>query len=120
MVTATLTKYLVTTLAGVDFVVGEIASQRDFEVFLESGVDRSEQKFLISHQNILEDASGRGRILEMMEAREMRLDDLCKANRHPDLFGAEQYVLGKDPELKLKERKKKNERVNHMLAATMV
>lgn len=34
---STLSKYLFTTLAGVDWMIGEVSSQRSFEVFLESG-----------------------------------------------------------------------------------
>jgi hypothetical protein len=86
----TISKYLVTTLAGVDFVTGEIASQRDFEVYLESGLDRGEK-----WGGMFSDNRGRQRILEMLEQRNVRLDDLCKANRNPDLVGADDYITGK-------------------------
>jgi hypothetical protein len=81
LVVTTMGKYLLTNLAGVDFMVHEIAAQRDFEVFLETGVDRTRRGFVNSHKNILSGPDGRFRILSMMKQRTERLDDLCKANR---------------------------------------
>ncbi len=72
-----MTKFWVTTLAGVDFVVGEIASQRDFEIYLETGTDRGETGFM-KYKDAYQ-ADSRQRIKEMMDARNTRLDDLCMA-----------------------------------------
>jgi hypothetical protein len=68
---STFAKYLVTTIAGVDFVVGEITSQRDFEVFLTTGNDRGGHRV---------SALTRSKINFLMKERNERLDDLCKAN----------------------------------------
>ena len=105
IVIGTLAKFWVTTLAGVDFVVGEIASQRDFEVYLESGLDRGERGY-----NELE-GGGRERILELLRARNDRLDDLCKANRNTDLAGADDYIQGKtisQKQMELGDTKQRN------------
>ncbi|GMI36994.1 hypothetical protein TeGR_g15104, partial [Tetraparma gracilis] len=76
----TLWKYLITTLAGVDFVVREIATQRDFEVFLETGEDRTSRGFENSHKGMLGGES-KHRIVHMLKQRTARLDDMCKASR---------------------------------------
>jgi hypothetical protein len=95
LVVNTISKFLVTTLAGVDFVVGEIASQRDFEVYLESGIDRGDKRGGRVFGGGGGKGGARGRVEEMMEQRNARLDDLCKANRDPELIGADDYIVGK-------------------------
>ena len=89
-----LPQFLVTTLAGVDFVVGEIASQRDFEVYLESGIDRGDKGLKTFGLH-----GARERVVQMMEQRNTRLDDMCKANRDPELHGADDYIRGKGVEM---------------------
>ena len=81
LIFTTFGKYLITTIAGVDFMVNEIASQRNFEIYLETGEDRTLRGYMNSHKNILAGPDGRFRILNMMKQRNERLDDLCKANR---------------------------------------
>jgi len=63
LVFSTIAKYLVTTIAGVDFVVGEITSQRDFEVFLQTGQDRGTLRV---------SALTRGKIVFLMKERNER------------------------------------------------
>jgi low affinity Fe/Cu permease len=76
---STIFKWFVTTIAGVDFVVGEIASQRDYEVYLETGTtERGIQGVKASWNMNQED---RLKIKGMMADRNERLDDICKSLR---------------------------------------
>ena len=82
MCVSTMAKLWVTTLSGVDFVVGEISSQRNFEVYLETGNDRGEKGYMSRANMTAGEVMGvRERIKQMMGLRNSRLDDLCKANR---------------------------------------
>ncbi|GMI14344.1 hypothetical protein TrVE_jg11237 [Triparma verrucosa] len=75
LVVTTVGKYLVTTLAGVDFMAHEIAEQREFERFLETGENLGYSK---THGL---QSEGRFRLLNMLKQKNARLDDLCQANR---------------------------------------
>ena len=75
LVVTTVGKYLVTTLAGVDFMAHEIAEQREFERFLETGENLGYSK---THGL---QSEGRFRLLNMLKQKNTRLDDLCQANR---------------------------------------
>jgi len=72
---STASKYLITTLAGVDFMTNEIAEQREFEKFLQTG--NNEGNFNAKGLG----SEGRFRLLHMQSQRDQRLDDLCFANR---------------------------------------
>jgi len=67
-----LSKYLYTTLMGVDFMVHEIAEQRRWESYLETGV----KPFGARRMNLSDDA--REGVKRLMMERQHRLDELAR------------------------------------------
>lgn len=76
---ATMFKWFVTTIAGVDFVVGEIAAQRSYEIYLETGSTERGVAGIKKVWNMGQEE--RLKIKGMMNDRDERLDDVCRALR---------------------------------------
>ena len=69
-------KWFLTTVAGVDFMIGEIASQREFELYLECGGVGFEAK-----RSLFERNGSRERLNLLMRQRDSGLDDLLAISR---------------------------------------
>ena len=85
----TVHKWLLTTAAGVDFMIGEIAKQRAFELYLDpsqSAVGFVEHKGgpLLAEMAEIEKATGsKEELKQMLKFREQRLDELHKLLQPP-------------------------------------
>lgn len=69
-------KWLTTSVAGVDFMIGEIASQREFELYLESG-----GVGFAARRSLFERNGSRERLNLLMRQRDSGLDDLLAISR---------------------------------------
>ena len=91
---STMHKWFLTTVAGVDFMLGEIASQREFEKYLETGHKPGFKSII----RMFATEGERQRVKSMMAERTSRLDDLCQS-----LHGVNQALTRHDGNVRANE-----------------
>lgn len=77
LVVSSAAKFLCTTLAGVDFMIGEIVSQRRFETYLEYGG----QDAIQWSREYFDSKGERDNVQKLMKDRNQRLDELVLVSR---------------------------------------